>query len=331
MTNLTEKDGDSIIKLDDFSVDKALIDRLDLCIGSHSVKPLWIKGRNIKLDILRLDKLHPTISGNKWFKLRPYLQASQLANINTVMSFGGIWSNHIHALAAAGQVLNINTIGVIRGEEKCSTAMLQDAQAWGMKIYYVSRRDYRKRNDQEYKDALVRLLGYKIDQVTIVPEGGGGELGVKGSEGILSAGNIDPCEYDEIWLGCGTGSTLAGVVRSIRNAEAAVVRGVAILKEADFLRDDITHLLQKAQARWTLDTDSHCGGYGRTSLELLSFIEEFEQDTGVPLDQVYTGKVMLALKNRISREDLVSGCRILMIHTGGLQGKRGLVVNGGRG
>lgn len=305
------------------------MDRIGLCVDTHSVEPLWLKGRNIKLDMLRLDKLHPVISGNKWFKLKPYLRASQLANINTVISFGGIWSNHIHALAAAGQMLKINTIGVIRGEENHSTAMLQDAQAWGMRIYYVSRSDYRRRHDQEYQNSLVKLLGYKVDQVTIVPEGGGGELGVTGCEGILSAGNINPCEYDEILLGCGTGSTLAGVVRSIRQKGAAVVRGVAILKGADFLRDDIARLLQETQTRWILDTDSHCGGYGRTSPELLSFIEEFESDTGVPLDQVYTGKVILALKNRINRDELASGYRILMIHTGGLQGKRGLVVNKG--
>ena len=288
----------------------------------HSVSPRWLEGTGIELDILRLDLLHPTISGNKWFKLKPHLQAAQKAGQGTVMSFGGAWSNHLHALAAAGKEFGFRTIGVIRGEQHTPSAMLQDAERWGMVLHYVCRSDYHRRYEAEYQQLLVEQLGYNIEETAVVPEGGSGVSGVQGCESILAAGHINPRDYDEIWLGCGTGSTLAGVTRSVKHA--AKVQGVAVLKGADFLRRDIAGYLPDYGTKWALDTDNHCGGYGKAPAELLDFINEFELDTNIPLDQIYTGKVMLALKKKIGQGGMKNVSRLLMIHTGGLQGKRGI-------
>ncbi len=299
-----------------------MTDCLKSPIPVQRVRPDWAERGGVTLDVLRLDQLHARISGNKWFKLKYHLENARVKGIDTVMSFGGAWSNHIHALAAAGRLSGFNTIGIIRGEHQELTPTLQDAKRWGMALHFVTRIDYRRRYELVFQNELVEKLGYRPSEVLVVPEGGGGGLGVKGCEEILSAGGVDPCSYHQIWLACGTGATLAGVARSV--GLKSLMYGIAVLKGADFLRHDITSLVGNVSANWQLNTDSHCGGYGGTTPELLDFIAQFELDTGIPLDQVYTGKVMLALKKKIVEGRLSKGCRILMIHTGGLQGKRGI-------
>ncbi len=295
---------------------------LDRSLPVQSVHTRWLQKSGVALDILRLDLLHPLVSGNKWFKQKFHIQAAQDAGIDTVLSFGGAWSNHIHALAASGHLLGFNTVGVIRGEHQPLSAMLKDVMGWGMRLHFVSRSNYRRRYEADYQQSLLMELGYQSSDIAIIPEGGGGRLGVKGCEEILPAGKITPGDYDEIWLACGTGATLAGIARSA--GQDALIRGIAVLKGGGFLQRDINELLGGAQPRWLLETAYHCGGYARTTPELLDFIKQFELDTDVPLDQVYTGKVMLALKQQIGQGLVEHGSRILMVHTGGLQGKRGI-------
>ncbi|MGY0218678.1 1-aminocyclopropane-1-carboxylate deaminase/D-cysteine desulfhydrase [Endozoicomonadaceae bacterium StTr2] len=296
---------------------------LNARVEVNQLKLRWLAGSNIQVDMLRLDQLHPQISGNKWYKLKGHLQQAERLGISTLLSFGGAWSNHIHALAAAGKHLGFKTIGVIRGEKpKKLSATLQDAEAWGMQLHFVNRADYRQKHTEEFQQQLLQQLQLSPDQVLIAPEGGSGDLGVSGCEDILAAGNIDARDYQEIWLACGTGATLSGIARSA--APDTQVRGIAVLKGADFLRDDIKHYSGSLLNNWILETDYHCGGYGKVSPELLQTIDEFEQDTGIPLDQVYTGKMVNALKQKQAMLTANNIQRILLVHTGGLQGRRGM-------
>ncbi|WOG26090.1 1-aminocyclopropane-1-carboxylate deaminase/D-cysteine desulfhydrase [Endozoicomonas sp. 8E] len=286
------------------------------------INTYFIRKYSIAVDILRLDQVDPLISGNKWFKLKYFLIEAHSRKIRTLLSFGGAWSNHLHAMAAAGYRFGFQTIGIIRGEKPAkSSAMLQDAERWGMRLIYVSRADYKKRYETEYQHALLKQLSLSLDQLMIVPEGGSGEQGVRGCEDILDAGSIQASEYDEIWLACGTGATMAGIIRSAGSDTR--VRGVAVLRGAGFLKDDIQQYLSPTATRWNLELDYHCGGYGKTTPGLIQFILEFERETGVPLDPVYTGKLFFALKKMAQLGGLSGISRLLLIHTGGLQGRRG--------
>ncbi len=292
----------------------------------HTIHTEWLNAANVSLDILRLDLLHPEISGNKWFKLKNHLLPAFENGFRSVLSFGGAWSNHIHALAAAGKHLGFPTIGVIRGErpERLSLT-LQDAERWGMHLHFVTRKEYREKSTPAFQKSLLKTLGLDDSQVCIVPEGGAGPLGVKGCEEILSAGGIDENNYEQIWLAAGTGATSAGVIRS--KASQTFVQCVAVLKGADWMKEDIAIELQSLQKspqnNWEVDTQSHCGGYAKKTPELLHFIDSFYQEASIPLDPVYTGKMLFALYNKVLAGSM-ENTRVLALHTGGLQGARSL-------
>lgn len=298
----------------------------------QSVNTGWLYDMGVSLDVLRLDQLDPVISGNKWYKLKHNLIAAQQGGKSTILSFGGAWSNHIHALAAAGHRFGMPTIGVIRGEPGESlSATLTDAVNWGMQLHYLSRSDYRRKNEAGFVNHLFHQFGLSAQDVHVVPEGGSNLSGVQGCREILAAGGISSGSYDEIWLACGTGATLSGVaLAAAKEMPQTQVTGVAVLKGGDFLRGDIHYYTRQALANWTLLTDYHHGGYARTTRALLSFIKSFEQETAIPLDPVYTGKVMFALWHSLT-ENLKQGLpcrgrRLLMVHTGGLQGRRGIKI-----
>ena len=264
------------------------------------VKTHWLTKADINLDILRLDLLHPEISGNKWFKLKNHLRHAFRHHYHTVLSFGGAWSNHIHALAAAGKYFQFPTIGVIRGERpKTLSPTLKDAEKWGMKLHFVSRAAYRDKHVPEYLQQLLSELGVLSKDVWIVPEGGSGELGVNGCEDILLSGHVSADDYDQIWLASGTGATAAGIVRSA--PLDTYVQSVAVLKGAGWMQEEIQQYLmsRKSFCSWAVDTDSHCGGYGKTTPELLDFMHSFSRETGVPLEPVYTGKMLFSLYRKV--------------------------------
>ncbi len=266
----------------------------------------------IELWLKRDDLLHPIISGNKWRKLKYNLNNALKLNKDTLISMGGAHSNHLHALAYTGKLLNLKTQGFIRGEQaEPATATLKDLQDWGMQLSYISRTDYREL--RHYTD----LPNIKPNEYWI-PEGGATELALKGVAELVA--EID-LPYDIICAPCGTGATLAGIISA--TAKNTSVLGFAALKNASFLNNDVTALLHHDPANWQINLDYHFGGFAKTTPELLNFIKKFNESTGIVLEPLYTGKMLYALYDLITKHTFKPGQRIIAIHTGGLQGLRG--------
>ncbi len=280
----------------------------------------------IHLDVLRLDLVHPLVSGNKWYKLKYNLDDCLKHGVRTVVSFGGAWSNHLHALAAACQVVGVEVVGVIRGHKPdVLSPSLKDMQAMGMRLHFVTREAYRRRYDAEFHSELIETLGCDPAVTRIIPEGGSNASAMQGCAEILSLHDIQPGDYDCIAAACGTGATLAGLILGAEGKGRFL--GVPVLKGGDFLVQDIRKRLMDFDCEyqnWQLRTEFHCGGYARQTDELQQFIRRFSEETGVPLDRVYTGKLFFALEQLVASGDILPGSRILAIHTGGLQGNRSL-------
>lgn len=274
--------------------------------------------------MLRLDLLHPQISGNKWFKLRLNLQAARERGYDTVLSFGGAYSNHLHALAAAGKMQGFKTIGVVRGEPVVPiNATLAFAREHGMELYHVTRADYRNKSDPAFLASLQERFG----EFFLIPEGGANIAGVQGCADIAgllhwSAPAAATSSRSErvVALACGTGTTLAGLLLG-RKVDYRIL-GVSALK-GDFLENDVRKALQNCgvadPGNWRITEEWHGGGFARFSPELLDFIEDFRHRTGIPLEPVYTGKLMLGLYRMLERGEFSRGTEIIAIHTGGLQ------------
>lgn len=266
-----------------------------------------------------LDEIHPTYGGNKFFKLKYNLEQARHAGRDTILTFGGAWSNHIYATAAACAENGFKSIGVIRGEEpKELSATLQFAKQQGMNLFFVSREEYREKGEPFFKAWLRDELG----SFYLIPEGGSNFYGVQGCTEILTE---DDSEYDQIWCACGTGATLAGIILSLKSHQTAV--GVSALK-GDFMRDEVMkHLTQSLGSyevaqeytdKFEIIDDAHFGGYAKTTPELLEFMKAFKSQTDIQLEPVYTAKMMWALI-----QNTRSPSKILAIHTGGLQGLKG--------
>ena len=281
--------------------------------------PLFAE-HDVQVDILRADQLHPQISGNKWFKLKYNLVAAQRQGCNRLLSFGGPWSNHLHALAYVSRLLGMSSHGIVPGDELDAQAnpMLREAAEWGMELEFVSRRQYRAWTQEGY--------GATDAQTWLIPEGGDNEQGLLGCMSLVSPALWASHEqqWDQIWLALGTGCTLAGVRLAL--PPSVRVRGVAVLA-GDWPKQHMQKRLQQQgwhnTDNWDLLLNYHAGGYARVPPELLSFIADFGDNTGVPLDPVYTGKAMQALCDQVRQGRVPAGTRVLFIHTGGLQGARG--------
>lgn len=266
--------------------------------------------------MLRLDRLHPLVSGNKWFKLKYNLEA---AGGRPIVTFGGAYSNHILATAAACKMKGISCTGIIRGERPARlSATLQQAMELGMELMFVSREAYRGLTHAEGD----RISGNNRQHNNyLIPEGGHNALGAKGCEEILSLADVSA--YTHIICAVGTGTTLAGLI----NAAAATqqITGISVLKGAWSLQTATESLLHPtAAAPWQLLHDFHAGGYGKTGNGLLDFMNGFYRQTGIPLDQVYTGKMTMAVQNLLQKAFFPPGSSLLLIHSGGLQGNDSL-------
>lgn len=289
---------------------------------------------DVSLRVIRFDLAHPVVGGNKWYKLQRNLALAREQGATRLLSFGGAYSNHIHALAAAGAEAGFDTVGIIRGELVLPlNSTLAYARARGMQLIPVSRVDYRRRSDQDFLDNLHRRHG----PFYLIPEGGANEAGVRGCQQMATelAARVPDLDRCEIALACGTGTTLAGLLSGLRVLRPVLsppdtatprpfVRGIAVLKGADFLRTDIRHWLMRLGATgysgdWALETDYHGGGYARAGQELLDFVSQFESAHNIPLEPVYTGKMLQALYKRIGEGLYAPGSRILALHTGGLR------------
>ena len=255
------------------------------------------------------------------------LAAAAQQKHDTLLTFGGAYSNHIYATAAAGKRLGFRTIGIIRGEAHDQlNATLQFARDCGMQLEYVDRATYRNKSSADYITSLEKKYG----RFYLLPEGGSNTLALKGCAEIVEEINQ---EFDFICSACGTGATLAGIISGLNKTQQAI--GFPVLKGGDFLTGEIQNFLQqagiKSAAHWQLNSDYHFGGYAKTTAELWTFIEQFEKDFNVPLDGVYTGKMFFGLFDLIKQGYFVRGSRIVAIHTGGLQGNSGFAQKTGTG
>lgn len=271
---------------------------------------------DITLYIKREDLLHPDISGNKFRKLKYNLLQAKAENQHTLLTFGGAFSNHILAVAAAGKQYNFKTIGLIRGEELASkiesNPTLQKAQEFGMHLEFVSREDYKNKNEAYFLANLKEKFGFFY----LLPEGGTNALAVKGCEEILTKQDN---EFDFICCAVGTGGTISGIINCSKPSQQ--VLGFPALKGA-FLKEDILRFTKNNN--WDLITNYHFGGYGKVTETLIQFINEFKKENDIFLDPIYTGKMVFGVIALIQKNYFPKGSKILVIHTGGLQGIKGM-------
>lgn len=274
----------------------------------------------VALFVKREDELHPHVSGNKYRKLKYNLLEARDKGHETLLTFGGAYSNHIAALAYAGKMHGLRTIGIIRGEELQgredlirSNPTLSFAREQGMRLEFISRDLYRNKAEPEFEG----LLREKFGDVYFVPEGGTNELAVEGCREILTD---EDREFDHICVPVGTGGTISGLILSAGPHQT--VLGFPSLK-ADFLEGEISKYAIPGP-NWSLIKEYHFGGYAKVNEKLISFINRFYRSTTIPLDPVYTGKMMYGIVDLIKKNHFAKNSRILAIHTGGLQGIDGM-------
>jgi len=268
------------------------------------------------LAVLREDQIDPQVSGNKFRKLKFNILQAQKEGKTTLLTFGGAYSNHIAATAAAGMEVGLKTIGVIRGEELSEKAnnnpTLLYAQSCGMQLEFVTREAYKKKTSLEFIEKLKNKLG----DFYLLPEGGTNELAIKGCTEILGE---KTSVYDYICVAVGTGGTMAGIVEAALPHQKVI--GFSALK-GTFQTSEIQKYAKKQDFEII---DTYCfGGYAKIDSELVRFINEFKQNTRVALDPVYTGKMMYGIFDLIEKNKFKKNSRILAVHTGGLQGIEGM-------
>jgi 1-aminocyclopropane-1-carboxylate deaminase len=272
----------------------------------------------ISLEMKREDLLHPFISGNKFRKMKYNLLQAKAENQDTLLTFGGAYSNHIAAAAYAGVEHGFKTIGVIRGDELgdkiAQNPTLLFAQECGMQFEFVTREAYRHKTESYF----IASLREKFGSFYLVPEGGTNQYAIKGCEEILTE---EDAKFDYICTACGTGGTISGIINSALPHQK--VLGFPALK-GDFLKDEIRKFA--SNENWELILDYHFGGYGKINDELIQFINQFHKQTKVPLDPVYTGKMVFGVMDLIQQNYFPDNAKILLIHTGGLQGIQGMNV-----
>ena len=283
-----------------------------------------LRRKNISLVVKRLDKIHPEIQGNKWYKLKYNIEEAVKQRHRQVLTFGGAYSNHIHATAAAARHMGLDAIGVIRGEEIMPlNPTLSDAQAAGMKLHYLSRTAYRNKNSSEIINALKAMFG----DFFLIPEGGTNALAIQGTKEILEEQDTN---FDFICTSVGTGGTVAGLLATANSSQS--VLGFSSLK-GDFIQLDIEALLDEFNispiCQHEIITNYHFGGYGKHKPELIEFIHTFKRDTGIHLDPIYTGKMMFGLLDLVDKGKIPGGSQVLALHSGGLQGVRGFNLQHG--
>jgi 1-aminocyclopropane-1-carboxylate deaminase len=284
-------------------------------ITTYEIGHPLLQTKNIQLDVLRLDKIHPVISGNKWFKLKYHLINFYASNYKGIITFGGAWSNHIVAAACACQLKNLPCIGIIRGEKPTKfSASLQEAMQYKMELKFFSRENYKEKNSDEFLDSIRKEFpGYYI-----IPEGGAGIDGEKGAAEILQYSNGK--NYTHIVCAVGTGTMLNGIRSSAATNQQVI--GVIVLKgwyERTPLEKEETQM-NKVKMFY----DYHFGGYAKYNATLIDFMNDFYKVSSIPTDFVYTGKLAYAIFDLVKKDQFPSDSKILMIHSGGLQGNASL-------
>ncbi len=304
----------------------------DLNLGNAPIQAVshhLLEEADVSFDVLRLDLVHPHIHGNKWFKLKHNLDQLRQSGARRVLSFGGAWSNHLYALAAAGKHFELETIGVIRGElVEPLNPVLDFAKKQGMQLIPVSREDYRRKTEKDFIDRLHQQLG----DFYLIPEGGSNALALKGCEEIADLilqsswrESRDVTGSDYVALACGTGMTMAGLISGFSKSSAPLLPellGFSVLKGEGYLSSEVSDYLADVALQqslsWRMLEDYHCGGYAKTDGALRKFLQEFSGFSDIPIEPVYTGKVFFGLFEMIKQGQFEPGSRILALHTGGI-------------
>lgn len=277
-------------------------------ITTDKIHDSFLQERNIRFDVLRLDKIHPVISGNKWFKLKYHLDNFNAGNYDGIITFGGAWSNHIVATACTCYLKKIKCIGFIRGErpEQLSNTLLK-AATYEMDLKFISREIYAQKSNNEFLESIKK----EFPAYYIIPEGGAGKEGEKGAGEILQF--ADKKNYTHIACAIGTGTMFNGI-REAASGDQNIL-GIVVLKGWK---------VENKTNNTEMFLNYHFGGYAKHDQVLINFMNEFFKLTNIPTDFVYTGKLAFALFDLIKKDHFPPNSKVLMIHSGGLQGNDSL-------
>ena len=280
-----------------------------------------LEEKKVELFIKREDKIHSFVSGNKFRKLKYNILETKRLQEKTLLTFGGAFSNHILATAVAGKIAGLETIGVIRGDELgndlqktlANNSTLKQAHKNGMQFHFVSRESYREKTTESFINSLRNTFG----NFYLIPEGGTNDLAIKGCEEILTNGDD---KFDNVCVAVGTGGTISGLINSAKSHQKVI--GFPALK-GGFLQQEIEGFIDEKE-NWNLISDYNFGGYAKYNESLISFINQFCAETNIPLDPIYTGKMLFGIVDLIKKDYFSENSKILIIHTGGLQGIEGV-------
>ena len=278
-------------------------------INQQIISPT-LNDNGFKIYIKREDEIHPIVSGNKFRKLKYNIQKAKELNKRVILTFGGAYSNHLLATAYAGKKENLKTIAYVRGQELKNikyNSTLQKCNDFGMEFVFISREDYRKRNELDY----IKSIKTKFNEAYIIPEGGTNELGVLGCEEILT---LDDSFFDVICCPVGSGGTISGIINSSNNNHK--VLGFSALKGSE-INNVISKFAKKTN--WKIFDDETFGGYSNIDNKLVDFINNFFQNTGIMLDPIYNSKMVFRIIKLIENNQWEFEKKILLINTGGLQ------------
>jgi 1-aminocyclopropane-1-carboxylate deaminase len=282
-------------------------------IKTQEISLSLLKQKKVRLFIKRIDQVHPFVSGNKWYKLKYNLIKADQKGFKTLLTFGGAYSNHIVATAFAAKEKGLKSIGLIRGEEHFPlNSTLRFARENGMELHYVNRSDYRQKATQD----CIKNLRNRFGDFYLISEGGTNDLAIKGAAEILDTNDTQ----DYICCAVGTGGTIAGIIRASNDKQTVI--GFPAIKGFKQLKKDIKNWTNTNN--YKLINNYVGDGYAKVSKELVEFINKFNAEHNIPLDAIYTGKMLMGILDLVGKDYFPKGSTILTIHTGGLQGNKGM-------
>lgn len=290
----------------------------------QELKMPLLEKRAIRLFIKRDDLIHPQISGNKWRKLKYNISATRKEGKDTLLTFGGAYSNHIYATAAAGKLFNFKTIGLIRGErQEVLNPTLQYAKGAGMQLHYIPRVIYKQRKNPIF----LKELGQQFGSFFLIPEGGTNKYAIRGCAELVDEVEQQLGFLPDYWsAACGTGGTLSGIIAGLQGRKKVI--GFSVLK-GNFHQQEVQTLLEHYQSQnntltnWSIQTAYHFGGYAKFKPALIQFINQFHYENNIALDPIYTGKLFFGIFDLIEKGTFGKDTSILVVHSGGLQGIEG--------
>jgi len=281
----------------------------DLITIDPVIRPIF-KQKDILVYVLRLDKCDPVVSGNKWFKLRFYLEEAIKSNKKTIVTYGGPWSNHLVATAAASKKMGLKSLGYVRGEKPALFShTLNSALSLGMELQFLSRDAYATHR----RKVELQTTNY------VIPEGGYGMLGAKGASTITDLFNEE--DFTHVLAAVGTGTMLAGIANALKNT---TLIGIPVLKGKEALEKEVSSLLTQVSCPWSMLEGFEWGGYAKHPAQLLEYMNQLYNSTKIPTDIVYTSKLFYAVEQLATNNFFKKGSRLLLIHSGGLQGNESL-------